>query len=187
MTAGSERRGGCSRRLAAVFSLYLGLAAGLAASCTSRPAPADGPAYRLYAPFIVSAPNQPRPATASSVQIDGVLQNGPDNQILVLRNHGNGPQRLGGWTVELQGSGVIYRFSGGIIPPFDGKIWLTTSRESRLSVFTLGYFPQDAGRRYIPGNVILLRDVAGNLIDRFEIRDIPDLPLPDPEPSPSPS
>ena len=188
MTPGSHQPNGRTRRLGGALLIVLVLLVGhwALAACTGRESQAGQESQagnrgeRLFLPFISSAPGPTPSPTHSDVFIEGVLQNGPENQILVLRNRGTGSQQLGGWTIDLEGSGPIYHFPGSIITPFGGKIWITTSRESRLSVFSLGYFAHEAGRRYIPGNEVILRDSEGNEVHRYVVREIGELPLPEP-------
>ena len=183
MTPGPERPTRRIRRLSGARLTAQLLIAGilLLTACAKSETHADSHGQRVFIPLLSSPPtipNQMPVPKRSEVVIEGILQNGPDNQILVLRNHGTGAQDLGGWILDLVGTGPIYEFPGGIITPFGGKIWVTTSRDSRLSVFTLGYGPEGSGRRYIQGNEIILRDSEGREVHRYAVREIGELPLP---------
>lgn len=169
--AGPKGRG-ASLLCLSVLALFL-------AACTQRDAAAVSSESRLFVPF-AAVPSEPPafPTVTPTVEIsfEGVYQDGPNNQVVVLHNAGTAPQVLGGWSFWLRGTDEpIYTFPGGIIPAYGGKVWITTSRESRLSALTLGYLPEDAGGRYIPGNEIILRDFEGRDVARFEVREIPPL------------
>lgn len=161
----------------------------LPAACIAPPLPpAAPPAERVYLPLVQAPPGLPvpEPTPYAQIRINRILQDGPDNQILELINHGTGSQRLVDWTLSFEDGPRFYRFTGGYLPPFEGKAWVTTSRESHLSLFSLGYLPQDAGRRYLPGGIVLLKDDKDRVVDRYVIREIPPADA-TPEPSPSSS
>lgn len=199
MTPGAARTKGRTVRSAgvALAAIVLGLLT-LTSGCVTTPPPAAPPAGRVLVPFIQAPLGLPVavPTPFARVRINRILQDGPENQILELINHGTGSQRLVNWSLTFEDGTRVYRFNTGSLPPFEGKAWVTTSQDSRLSVFSLGYFPRDAGRRYLPGGVVLLKDDQDRLVDRFVIGDIPAAdatptpsPLPSPEtgtPSPSP-